>query len=108
MGYQAAARGERFRFDTLAAVMAAATPERSGDALAGIAAGSALERVAARRVLMDLPLATFLTEALVPYESDEVTRLILDTHDAAAFAPFRSMTVGALRDWLLSPAATAG
>lgn len=108
MGYRATARGERFRFDTLAAVMAAATPERSGDALAGIAAGSALERVAARRVLMDLPLATFLTEALVPYESDEVTRLILDTHDAAAFAPFRSMTVGALRDWLLSPAATAG
>ena len=108
MGYQAVARGERFRFGTLAAVMAAATPERSGDALAGIAATSALERVAARRVLMDLPLATFLTEALVPYEVDEVTRLILDTHDAAAFAPFRSMTVGALRDWLLSPAATAG
>jgi len=108
MGYQATARGERFRFATLAAVMAAATPERSGDALAGIAASSALERVAARRVLMDLPLATFLTEALVPYEVDEVTRLILDTHDAAAFAPFRSMTVGALRDWLLSPAATAG
>lgn len=107
MAWRAAARGESFRFDTLAAVMAAASAERSGDQLAGIAADSALQRVAARRVLMDLPLRTFLSEALVPYEADEVTRLIIDGHDAAAFAPVASMTVGDLRDWLLSPAADA-
>lgn len=103
--YRATARGESFRFDTLAAVMAAASPERSGDQLAGIAADSALQRVAARRVLMDLPLATFLTEALVPYEIDDVTRLIIDSHDPVAFAPLASLTVGGFRDWLLSPAA---
>ncbi|ODT60766.1 MULTISPECIES: ethanolamine ammonia-lyase subunit EutB [Paracoccus] len=103
--YSAAARQETFRFDGLAAVLAAASPERSGDQLAGIAAGSALERVAARRVLMDLPLTAFLNEPLIPYETDEVTRLILDGHDRAAFAPVAAMTVGGLRDWLLSPAA---
>ena len=102
--YAATARDHRFRFDSLAAVMAAASPERSGDQLAGIAAGSALERVAARRVLMELPLTTFLNDVLVPYEEDEVTRLIIDGHDRAAFAPVASMTVGDLRDWLLSPA----
>ncbi|TJZ88588.1 ethanolamine ammonia-lyase subunit EutB [Paracoccus gahaiensis] len=103
--YRATARGEAFRFDSLGAVMAAASPERSGDQLAGIAADSALQRVAARRVLMDLPLTVFLTDALIPYEADDVTRLIMDTHDRAAFAPVASMTVGDLRDWLLSPAA---
>jgi len=107
MSYRATARGESFRFDNLASVMAAASPERSGDQLAGIAAGSALERVAARRVLMDLPLRIFLTEALVPYEADDVTRLVIDSHDIAAFAPVASMTVGEFRDWLLSPAADA-
>ncbi|MDF3606841.1 ethanolamine ammonia-lyase subunit EutB [Paracoccus sp. DMF-8] len=101
--YQAQARQENFRFSSLAQVMAAASAERSGDQLAGIAADSALQRVAARRVLMDLPLTTFLNEALVPYEDDEVTRLIIDNHDAAAFAPLSAMTVGDLRDWLLSP-----
>ncbi|MGY9048617.1 hypothetical protein P775_20715 [Puniceibacterium antarcticum] len=105
--YCATARAERFTFSSLAHVLAAATPEKSGDQLAGIAANSALERVAARRVLLDLPLKTFLNEVVIPYETDEVTRLILDTHDAAAFAPFSSMTVGELRDWLLSPVATA-
>ncbi len=94
-------RGERHRFADLAQVMAAATPARSGDALAGIAANSDLARVAARYVLADLPLTTFLNEAVVPYERDAVTRLILDRHDAAAFAPLRAMTVGELRDWLL-------
>ncbi|AJE47562.1 ethanolamine ammonia-lyase subunit EutB [Celeribacter indicus] len=106
-GYRATARGERFTFRSLAHVLAAATPARSGDELAGIAAGSALERVAARRVLMDLPLTAFLSEAVVPYERDEVTRLIIDSHDRTAFAPFAAMTLGDLRDWLLSPAATA-
>ena len=86
--------------------MARATPARSGDRLAGIAAGSAEERVAARMALADLPLRRFLDEALVPYEADEVTRLVLDTHDAAAFAPLAHLTVGGLRDFLLSDAAT--
>ncbi|NDK34549.1 ethanolamine ammonia-lyase subunit EutB [Rhodovulum sulfidophilum] len=105
--YSATAGGERFVFGSLARLLAAATPERSGDQLAGIAAESATERVAARRALADLPLAEFLTEAVVPYEEDEVTRLILDTHDRAAFAPFAAMTLGDFRGWLLSPAADA-
>ncbi|WP_311136167.1 MULTISPECIES: ethanolamine ammonia-lyase subunit EutB [Pseudooceanicola] len=105
MSYSHVAGGETHRFQSLAQVMAAATPLRSGDELAGLAASSEANRVAARYVLADLPLTTFLTEALIPYEADEVTRLILDTHDVAAFAPFRSMTVGDLRNWLLSEAA---
>ena len=96
------AGGESHRFDDLKAVLAAASPRRSGDELAGIAARSDAQRVAARQLLADLPLTVFLNEALVPYESDEVTRLILDTHDAAAFAPVSHLTVGGLRDWLLS------
>jgi ethanolamine ammonia-lyase large subunit len=91
-----------YRFDDLKTLMARATPARTGDALAGIAAGSAQERVAAQMALADLPLATFLTEQLVPYERDEVTRAIVDSHDAQAFAPIAHLTVGALRDWLLS------
>ncbi|WP_126975962.1 ethanolamine ammonia-lyase subunit EutB [Frigidibacter oleivorans] len=105
--YSALLGGERYRFDGLAPLLAAATPERSGDQLAGIAAESEAQRVAARMALADLPLAEFLTETVVPYETDEVTRLILDSHDAAAFAPFAAMTVGELRDWLLSDAAEA-
>ncbi len=97
--------GTRHTFPDLKAVMAAATPFRSGDALAGIAAESDEQRVAARYILADLPLTTFLNEALIPYERDEVTRLILDGHDAAAFAPVASMTVGQFREWLLSDAA---
>ncbi|WP_417250614.1 ethanolamine ammonia-lyase subunit EutB [Celeribacter sp.] len=104
--YRATAQGERYVFRSLAHVLAVATPEKSGDQLAGVAANSAVERVAARRVLMDLPLKTFLNEAVIPYELDDVTRLIVDSHDNAAFAPFSSMTVGELRDWLLSDAAT--
>eukprot|EP01037_Dinobryon_pediforme_P003667 gene3669-3716_t len=95
--------GERHRFDTLAAVLACASPARSGDSLAGLAAHSAAQRVAARAVLADLPLRHFLDVALVPYETDEVTRLIIDGHDAAAFAPLAAMTVGDFRDWLLLP-----
>lgn len=89
-------------FRDLRDLLAKASPARSGDALAGLAAGSDQERIAARLVLADLPLTTFLDQALIPYEDDEVTRLIVDTHDAAAFAPVRSLTVGGLRDWLLS------
>ncbi|MCW2247467.1 ethanolamine ammonia-lyase large subunit [Azospirillum fermentarium] len=98
---------QRHRFDGLKAVMACASPPRSGDELAGIAADSAERRVAARMLLAGLPLKTFLDEPLIPYEDDEVTRLIVDTHDAAAFAPVASMTVGEFRDWLLSYAADA-
>ncbi|MFT4054753.1 MAG: ethanolamine ammonia-lyase subunit EutB, partial [Novosphingobium sp.] len=70
--------GTRHAFPSLAALLAAASPLRSGDVLAGLAAGSNLQRVAARMVLADMPLADLLTDALVPYETDEVTRLILD------------------------------
>lgn len=94
-------------FEDLRALLARATPERSGDRLAGLAADSAEQRVAAQMALADLPLARFLSEAVVPYESDEVTRLIVDTHDAAAFAPIAHLTVGGFRDWLLSDAADA-
>jgi ethanolamine ammonia-lyase large subunit len=99
-------RGERHRFGGLAELLAKASPARSGDALAGLAARSAEQRVAAQMALADLPLAAFLNEAVVPYESDEVTRLIVDTHDAAAFAPLAHLTVGGFRDWLLSHEAT--
>jgi ethanolamine ammonia-lyase large subunit len=96
----------RYAFPDLRTLLARATPLRSGDALAGIAAESGEERVAAQYALADLPLATFLREDVVPYDTDEVTRLIADTHDAAAFAPVAHLTVGGLRDWLLSDAAT--
>ncbi|WP_108501304.1 ethanolamine ammonia-lyase subunit EutB [Paracoccus indicus] len=96
--------GQTWRFDTLAQLMAKATPERSGDHLAGIAAIDAEERAAAQLALADLPLAAFLHDAVVPYEDDEVTRLIIDTHDARAFAPVAHLTVGGFRDWLLSDA----
>ena len=99
--------GETYRFSGLAAILAAASPRRAGDELAGLAAESEGQRVAARFVLADLPLTRFLEEELVPYEKDEVTRLIFDTHDQAAFSRFRSMTVGDLRDWLISPEADA-
>ncbi len=89
-------------FRDLRELMAKASPARSGDQLAGIASATAEERVAAKLILADLPLKSFLAEALIPYESDEVTRLIFDTHDAAAFAAVASMTVGEFRDWLLS------
>jgi len=106
MIYARAVAGTRFVFDGLADLMAKASPLRSGDVLAGLAATSAQQNIAARMVLADTPLSTFLSEALVPYERDEATRLILDTHDAAAFAPVAGLTVGGFRDWLLSEAAT--
>jgi len=95
----------RYAFADLKAVMAAAGPDRSGDRLSGVAAASAAERVAARHVLADLPLTTFLNDLVIPYEADEVSRLIVDGHDAAAFAPIAHLTVGAWRDWLLGEAA---
>jgi ethanolamine ammonia-lyase large subunit len=98
--------GERHVFRDLTDVLAKASPRRSGDELAGLAAQSDAQRVAARSVLADLPLTRFLDEPLIPYEADEVTRLIMDSHDTAAFAPVRHLTVGGLRDWLLSYEAT--
>jgi ethanolamine ammonia-lyase large subunit len=105
--YSATIATSRYVFPDLKTLMAKASPPRSGDALAGIAAASGEERVAAQYALADLPLTTFLAAHVVPYESDEVTRLIVDTHDAAAFAPIAHLTVGGLRDWLLSDAPTA-
>jgi len=102
-----AIKGTRYTFPDLKSLLAKASPARSGDRLAGIAAATAAERVAAQMALADLPLATFLAEAVVPYEDDEVTRLIIDRHDAGAFAPIAHMTVGGFRDWLLGDAATA-
>ncbi len=102
MAYTSTLGGERYRFDSLKQLLAYASPLRSGDQLAGIAAESAEVRVAARMALADLPLSHFLDHPLIPYETDEVTRLIVDTHDASAFAPVASMTVGQFRDWLLS------
>jgi ethanolamine ammonia-lyase large subunit len=94
--------GETYRFADLKTVLACASARRSGDELAGLAAESDAQRVAARACLADLPLTEFLAEPLIPYETDEVTRLIFDTHDAAAFAPVAHHTVGGFRDWLLS------
>ena len=96
----------RYMFDNLRELLAKASPLRSGDVLAGIAAVSAEERVAAQYALADVTLGHFLEEPVIPYAQDEVTRLIADTHDAEAFAPVRSFTVGELRDWLLSDEAT--
>ena len=93
-------------FGDLRDLLAKATPPRSGDRLAGIAAEDARQMMAARMALAELPLKQFLQETVVAYEDDEVTRLILDTHDNQAFAPVSSFTVGAFRDWLLSDAAT--
>ncbi|MFF4786180.1 ethanolamine ammonia-lyase subunit EutB [Streptomyces griseorubiginosus] len=107
MSYSSVLGGERYRFETLARLLAAASPERSGDRLAGLAAASERERVAARRALAEVPLARFLTEPVIPYESDDVTRLILDTHDTAAFAPVAGLSVGEFREWLLSERADA-
>ena len=102
MSYAHSVGGVTWRFTDLKDLLAKASPLRSGDVLAGIAATSAEQRIAARMALAELPLARFLDEALVPYEDDEVTRLVLDTHDRTAFAPVAHLTVGDFRDWLLS------
>ncbi|MEI6723164.1 MAG: ethanolamine ammonia-lyase subunit EutB, partial [Betaproteobacteria bacterium] len=106
MGYAHTVDGVTWRFADLKDLLAKATPLRSGDALAGLAAATAEERIAARMALADLPLGRFLDEAVVPYDKDEVTRLIFDTHDRTAFAPVSHLTVGDFRDWLLSDETT--
>ncbi len=106
MSFQIDVAGRRHAFPDLRALLAKASPARSGDRLAGLAAETDAERVAARMALADVPLKRFLEEEIVPAETDEVSRLIFDSHDAAAFAPVASMTVGEFRDWLLSEAAT--
>ncbi|MEA9389071.1 ethanolamine ammonia-lyase subunit EutB [Acerihabitans sp. TG2] len=100
--FQATLSHKSYRFADLRELMAKASPPRSGDYLAGVAAASAEERMAARIALADIPLPLFLQQPLIPYEKDEVTRLIIDSHDAAAFAPIAHLTVGDFRDWLLS------
>ncbi|MFN4237258.1 MAG: ethanolamine ammonia-lyase subunit EutB [Vogesella sp.] len=103
--YQITIGPRRYPFADLKTLLARASPLRSGDLLAGVAAASAEERVAARYCLADVPLRDFLQHAIIPYEEDEVTRLIIDSHDATAFATVAHLTVGGFRDWLLSDAA---
>jgi ethanolamine ammonia-lyase large subunit len=93
---------QQFNFDDLKTLLAKASPNRSGDELAGVAASSNSERIAAQYALSEVPLRNFLNESIIPYEQDEVTRLIIDNHDEAAFQPISHLTVGELRDWLLS------
>jgi ethanolamine ammonia-lyase large subunit len=103
--FAATVGGTRYTFADLRTLLARASPHRSGDALSRVAAATGAERVAAQIALADLPLESFLNNVVVPYEQDEVTRLIIDSHDRVAFAPVAALTVGALRDWLLSDAA---
>jgi ethanolamine ammonia-lyase large subunit len=107
MSYSHTVNARRYTFVDLRDLMARATPLRSGDRLAGVAAASAAERMAAQMALAELPLRVFLNEAVVPYESDAVTRLIVDTHDATAFGPVAHLTVGDFRNWLLSEQASS-
>ncbi|MVM41585.1 ethanolamine ammonia-lyase subunit EutB [Spirosoma sp. HMF3257] len=102
MAYHCTVGNFTYRFNDLKELLAKASPLRSGDVLAGLTAESYEERVAAQMALADVPLVTFLSEVVIPYETDEVTRLIIDTHDKAAFFRISSFTVGDLRDWLLS------
>lgn len=103
MSYKATLGQTVYRFADLKDLLAKATPERSGDQLAGIAAADPVERLAAQIALADVPLRTFLAECVIPAETDEVSRLIIARHDPAAFAPVASLTVGAFREWLLRP-----
>ncbi|MEM8569114.1 MAG: ethanolamine ammonia-lyase subunit EutB [Bacteroidota bacterium] len=101
MKYQESVGNFTYSFNDLKQVMAKATPEKSGDVMAGIAAENEKERIAARLILAGVPLQQFLEDQLLPYESDSVTRMILDTHDVTAFSPVAHLTVGEFRDWLL-------
>jgi ethanolamine ammonia-lyase large subunit len=105
MSYATVIDGTRYVVPSLRELLAKASPLRSGDVLAGVAAESEVERAVAQIALAEVPLADFLQDPVVPYETDEVTRLILDSHDPAAFARVASLTVGGFREWLLSPAA---
>jgi ethanolamine ammonia-lyase large subunit len=104
--YSATIGQRRYVFRDLKTLLGKASPLRSGDQLAGVAAESGEERVAAQYALADLPLTAFLQEHVVAYETDEVTRLVVDTHDWAAFAPIAHLTVGGFRDWLLADETT--
>ncbi|MBP2548565.1 ethanolamine ammonia-lyase large subunit [Neorhizobium galegae] len=106
MTYKTTIEQTVFRFDDLKTLLAKATPERSGDQLAGLAAEGPVERLAAQMALADLPLTAFLGEELIPAEDDEVSRLIIDQHDPAAFSLISTLTVGELREWLLRPETT--
>ena len=106
MAYRHTIAATTYVFDSLRDLLAKATPPRSGDWLAGIAAETSEQMIAARMALADMPLRQFLDEAVIPYEDDEVTRLIMDGHDKAAFAPVAALTVGEFRNHLLSDAAT--
>src|SRR5262252_8864093 len=106
MMYSATVGKRRYVFGDLRTLLAKASPPRSGDQLAGVSAETGEERIAAQYALADLPLAAFLHEHIVPYETDEITRLIIDTHDRKAFAPIAHLTVGEFRDWLLADEAT--
>jgi len=101
MAYQHTIHQQVYKFKDLKDLLAKATPFRTGDALAGVAAATYEERVAAQITLADVPLKTFLNEVIIPYEDDEITRLIIDSHDNNAFNPIASFTVGEFRDWLL-------
>ncbi|MBU2285834.1 MAG: ethanolamine ammonia-lyase subunit EutB, partial [Gammaproteobacteria bacterium] len=107
MRYRTRIDTESFSFADLRQVMAFASPARSGDYLAGIGAATAQQRMAARHVLADTPLKQFLEEALIPYEEDNITRLIIDSHDKQAFLPVAHLTVGEFRNWLLSEQASS-
>ena len=106
MPYRLTVRGVTHSFDDLRTLLAKASPPRSGDELAGLAAESAQQRAIAQMTLADVPLATFENEAIIPYEDDDVTRLIIDSQDKPALAPVAALTVGEFRDWLLSDEAT--
>lgn len=100
--YRHTIKGKVYQFDDLKDLLAKASPYRSGDELAGVCAATYEERVAAQITLADVPLKTFLNEAVIPYEKDEVTRLIIDSHNIIAFEPISHLTVGDFCDWLLS------
>ena len=100
--YRYSVGAQTYQFADLKDVLAKATPARSGDYLAGVAADTYAERMAARMCLAEIPLKTFLEDLIIPYEADEVTRLIVDTHDKQAFAEISHLSVGDFRDWLLS------
>lgn len=102
MTYHYVVDSTRYTFGDLKSLLAKASPTRSGDQLAGLAATSSVERIAAQGALSELPLKAFLNEAVVSYEDDDVTRLIMDTHNAEAFSPISHLTVGEFRNWLLS------
>src|ERR1700754_3355899 len=100
--YRHTIKGKVYKFTDLKDLLGKASPHRSGDELAGVCASSYEERVAAQITLADVPLKTFLNEVVIPYEQDEITRLIIDSHDVTAFDYITHLTVGELCDWLLS------